>query len=166
MRFFDFVKATDIRQNELIFLSDVSKNDSVFSVDTAQEFDLGEVVSFKTFSDEIQFTITSPSGVYTVSAAYWHKFATYSPDKVPAESLLLGDKVLLRGEHSPLHTSRRKSCKILVSTETCESKVLKISKNRKGQLKISFLIAGVSKINLCLEPKSKMEIARHGYAAN
>jgi hypothetical protein len=177
MKFFTLTKASDISHNEIVFLSDVSGDDRIFSVEGLPHFSLGEILSVRKQSGEFRLSIKADDGSYEVAAFPWHKFAVYTPDKISIRNLSVGDKVLLRGENAlpdPLEDASRMSC---------VSEVLEISKNRKSELEVVFKLsrpvvtkqrigrfelpfstAQRTAIRMRFSPDSKIEISHDGYA--
>lgn len=100
MRFFTLAKAAEMSQHEMVFLTDVSGDDRVFSIKDLPPFTLGEVLTISRKSDEFILEIRSNNGIYEVSAFGRHKFAIYEPDKIAAKNLSVGDRILLRGQHA------------------------------------------------------------------
>lgn len=178
MKFFSLTKASDISQNEIIFLSDVSGDDRIFSVKNLPPFSLGEILAKRKKRDGYRFEIKADSGFYEVSASSWHKFAVYSPDEITARNLSIGDKVLLRGKNSLPTTSIDRPDRI-----SCVSEVLKIAGNRNstlkvvfglsqpismklriGRLQVPFLTLTKTAVRMNLSPDTKIEISHEGYA--
>lgn len=163
--------------HEMVFLSDVSGDDRIFSVEGLPSFSLGEILSVRKQSGEFRLSIKADDGSYEVAAFPWHKFAVYTPDEIAVRNLSVGDRVLLRGENAlpdPLEDASRMSC---------VSEVLEISKNRKSELEVVFKLSRpvVAKqkigrfelpfstalqtaIRMRFSPESKIEISHDGYA--
>lgn len=177
MKFFSLTKTSDISQNEIIFLSDVSGDDRIFSVKNLPPFSLGEILSKRKKRDGYRLEIKADNGIYEVAAFPWHKFAVYKPDEIAARNLSIGDRVLLRGENALPDSI------IGPSPISCISEVLEISKNRKSVLKIvfglsrpldtslqlgrvtvPFLVITKTTIQMKLAPDSRIEISHGGYA--
>lgn len=177
MKFFTLAKASEMPHNEIVFLSDVSGDDRIFSVEGLPPFSLGEVLSVRKQSGEFRLTVKADDGVYEVGAFPWHKFAVYCPDEIPARNLSVGDKVLLRGDNAlpePIESASRISC---------VSEVLEISKKRKsalevvfglsrpmvtkrriGRIELPFSTARQSTVRMRFSSDSKIEISHGGYA--
>lgn len=179
MKFFRLAKASEISHNEMIFLSDVSGDDRIFSVAGLPRFALGEILSLRQLDDEeFRMEIKADSGFYEVTARPWHKFAIYGPDTIAAKNMSIGDLILLRGNNALPALAEHP-----IPTMSCVSKVLEISKNRKSELEVVFGLSRPvvtklqlgrlrlpmnsrpkSKIRMILSPDSKMEISYGGYA--
>lgn len=137
MKFFTLTKAAEMSLHEIVFLSDVSDNDLVFSVEDAPPFSLGEVLSISERSDEYFLDIRSNDGIYEVAAFGRHKFAIYEPDTIAAKNLSVGDRVLLRGKNAlpkPLADD--------AIPMSCVSEVLEIVEAQNSVLEVRF---GLSK---------------------
>lgn len=179
MKFFKLAKASEITHNEMIFLSDVSGDNRIFSVAGLPRFALGEILSVRREdNDEIRMEIKADSGFYEISARPWHKFSIYAPDTIAAKNMSVGDRVLLRGNNALPEPAEDADAKI-----SCVSEVLEISKNRKSELEVVFglsrpLVTKLhfgrlrlplsgrpkTEIRMRLSPNSVMEISHGGYA--
>lgn len=178
MRFFNLAKAADISPNEIIFMSDVSGDDRIFSVSDLPAFALGEILSVRPEDDEFRLEIKADDGIYEVAALPRHKFAIYRPDEIAAKNLSIGDRVLLRGDNALPVLDEDAATKM-----SCVSEVLKISKNRKSELEVTFKLSSplpiklyfgpvelpfwsrpLSVIRTVFSPDDRVEISYGGYA--
>lgn len=130
MKFFTLAKASEMSPNEIVFLSDVSGDDRIFSVADVPAFSLGEVLSIRSQARDLHLEIKDATGVYEVAALPWHKFAIYTPDTIAAKNLSVGDKILLRGNHTlpDLNDSD--------SRPSCISEVKEVSQNSKSEIEV------------------------------
>jgi hypothetical protein len=136
MKFFELMQAADLSQHDIVFLSDVTGDDRVFSVESVEPFALGEILSITERSQELFFKIRANSGVYEVSAFGWHKFAVYEPEKIPAKHLSVGDQVLLRGKHC-----LPSQFLATAAPMSCISEVLEIVENNDSVFDVKFRIS-------------------------
>lgn len=177
MKFFTLAKASEMSHNEIVFLSDVSGDDRVFSVADLPPFSLGEVLGIRKRTGGLHLEIKDDTGVYEVSASPWHKFAVYAPDTIAAKNLSVGDKVLLRGENALSDFADNES------RPSCVSQVLEISQNRKlglevlinlsrpitpklhlGPVELPFYGRPTTEVLMTFSPDAKIEISHGGYA--
>lgn len=177
MKFFTLAKASEMSHNEIVFLSDVSGDDRIFSVEGLPPFSLGEVLEIRKKTGGLRLEIKDEAGIYEVAASPWHKFAIYMPDTIAAKNLTVGDKVLLRGENAHPDFINRDS------RASCVSEVLKISQNRKSELDILVKLScsitpklyfgpvelpfhgrPTAEVLMTFSPDAKIEISHGGYA--
>jgi hypothetical protein len=133
LKFFTLAKAAEMSPHEMIFLSDVSGDDRIFSVEDVPPFSLGEVLSISERSDEFFLEVRSNDGIYEVVAFGRHKFAVYEPDTIAAKNLCVGDRVLLRGKHSLPNPFSANA-----SPMSCVSEVLEIVESTNSVLEVRF----------------------------
>lgn len=146
MKFFTLAKASEMPHNEIVFLSDVSGDDRIFSIPDLPLFSLGEVLGIRKTTDGLHLEIKDATGVYEVAASPWHKFAIYTPDSIAAKNLTVGDKVLLRGENAIPN---------FVGSDfrpSCVSEVLEISQNRESEFEVLFRLSRPITAKLYLGP--------------
>lgn len=177
MKFFTLAKAADLSFNEIVFLSDVTGDNRIFSVAGLPLFSLGEVLGIRSRTDGFHLEIKDDTGIYEVAAAPWHKFAIYAPDSIAAKNLSVGDKVLLRGESAIPDFMGSDS------RPSCVSEVLEISQNRDSDVEVLFRLSRsitpklyfgpvelpfrgrpTTDVLMTLKPDTRIEISHGGYA--
>lgn len=177
MKFFTLAKASEMSHNEIVFLSDVSGDDRIFSVPNLPPFSLGEVLGIRKRTGGLHLEIKDDTGVYEVSASPWHKFAVYTPDTIAAKNLSVGDKVLLRGDKAI------PDFKDSDLRPSCVSEVMEVSQNRNSELEVLIKLSRpitpklyfgpielpfhgrpTTDVLMTFEPDSKIEISHGGYA--
>lgn len=164
--------------HEMIFLSDVTGDDRIFSIKDVPPFSLGEVLSISERSDEFFLEIRSNNGYYEVAAFGRHKFAIYEPEAIAAKNLCVGDSVLLRGRRSLPDSLSANELPM-----SCVSEVLEISQNHKSELEVLFRLSRpitpklhfgpielpfngrpTTDVLMTLTPDARIEISHGGYA--
>lgn len=166
------VAVDSLRVGDVIFLNDLiskdkfgtfymecytsSEDGAVLAIDLQS----AQILSISRIADAFGLKVrTLDNRNIDLEAHYGQRFSVYVAHKVLVSRLHSGDKILLRGDHSPAHLNKSYQYALISQRYGFVSKVLKVKKSWWGPYRLTVRFAGIKKLRLTVDPGVLFEMA-------
>lgn len=121
---------------------------------------VGQILEITETEDELHFKVLATDGrTLEIEVTPNQKFSVNTPEIVEISKIEKGDKILMRGDLNPAHSTKGHDYALISLKHGYSSTVLRVRKRRRGDYKLVVLFANVKKLRCTVEAGSIFELS-------